>query len=288
MRGIRILLLCSIAAAATYSLAADMTVPQRAVAGDKISIETSGNGEATAVLIAPSHIVSKPVVLGKALEFAGDDLADAGQYTLVLMGDSGEIAKSFVVSPGSPAHLSFVTHPSRAPVAQKAGITGAVYVFDAYNNLISKSLVVNFKLSGTQAGTVERQVSSRNGVASVSLDSPAREGPDKFEAATDGVQTTRMVRVVADEPCTLEIRAEPLNKGRIRVQTAPVKDCSGNLVPDGTVVTFTGWDEQGRSTVDVSVKKGIAQVDLPARGEIRISAASGVALGKEIRLRATP
>lgn len=288
MRGIRILLLCSIAAAATYSLAADMTVPQRAVAGDKISIETSGNGEATAVLISPSHIVSKPVVLGKALEFAGDDLADAGQYTLLLTSNDGEIAKNFVVSPGSPAHLSFVTHPSRAPVAQKAGITGAVYVFDAYNNLISKSLIVNFKLSGAQAGTVERQVSSRNGVASVSLDSPAREGPVKFEATTGGVQTTRMVRVVADEPCTLEIRAEPLNKGRIRVQTAPVKDCSGNLVPDGTVVTFTGWDEQGRSTVDVSVKKGIAQVDLPARGEMRISAASGVALGKQIRLRATP
>lgn len=288
MRGIRILLLCSIAAAATYSLAADMTVPQRAVTGDKISIETSGNGEATAVLIAPSHIVSKPVVLGKALEFAGDDLADAGQYTLLLTSNDGEIAKNFVVSPGSPAHLSFVTHPSRAPVAQKAGITGAVYVFDAYNNLISKSLIVNFKLSGAQAGTVERQVSSRNGVASVSLDSPAREGPVKFEATTGGVQTTRMVRVVADEPCTLEIRAEPLNKGRIRVQTAPVKDCSGNLVPDGTVVTFTGWDEQGRSTVDVSVKKGIAQVDLPARGEMRISAASGVALGKQIRLRATP
>lgn len=287
MREIRIFFLCFIAIA-TCSFAADMTVLQHPVAGDKISIETSGNGDATAVLIAPSHIVTKPVVLGKALEFAGDDLADAGQYTLVLTSNDGEIAKTFVVSPGSPAHLSFVTHPSRAPVAQKGGITGAAYVFDAYNNLISKSLVVNFKLSGAQTGTVERQVTSRNGVASVSLDSPAREGPVKFEAASAGVQTTRMVRVVADEPCTLQIHAEPLNKGRIRVQTAPVKDCSGNLVPDGTVVTFTGWDDHGRSTVDVSVKKGIAQVDLPARGEVRISAASGVALGKEIRLRTAP
>src|SRR5690349_1740641 len=162
MREMRTFLLCFITAIATCSFAADMTVPPRAVAGDKIAIDTSGNGEATAVLIAPSHIVSKPVVLGKALEFAGDDLADAGQYTLVLTSNDGEVAKSFVVSPGSPARLSFVTHPSRAPVAQKAGITGAVYVFDGYNNLISKSLVVNFKLSGAQAGTVERQVTSRN------------------------------------------------------------------------------------------------------------------------------
>jgi hypothetical protein len=264
-----------------------MIIPERAVAGGKISIETSGSGGATAVLIAPSHLLSKSIVLGRAFDLAGDDLADAGQYTLILTSDDGEIAKTFFVSPGPPAHLSFVTHPSRAPVAQKAGITGAAYAFDTYDNLISQPLLVDFKLSGAQ-GTIERQVSSRSGVASVSLDSPAKEGLLRFEAATGGVRTTRVVRVVADEPCTLQIHAEPLKSGKIRVQTAPVKDCSGNLVPDGTVVTFTGWDNQGRTTVDVSVKKGIAQVDLPATGEVRISAASGVALGRQIRLRATP
>ncbi|HEU5233105.1 MAG TPA: hypothetical protein VFU50_09610 [Terriglobales bacterium] len=288
MRKLRTALLACIVGTANWALAADMIVPQRAVAGDKISIETSGSGDATALLVAPSHLVSKSIVLGRTFELAGDDLADAGEYTLILTSGAGEIAKKFFVSPGPPAHLSFVTHPSRAPVAQKSGITGAVYAFDSYDNLISQSLVVDFKLSGAQAGTIDRQASSRSGVASVSLDSPAKEGLLRFEAATGGVRTTRVVRVVADEPCTLQIHAEPLNSGRIRVQTAPVKDCSGNLVPDGTVVTFTGWDKQGRTTVDVSVKKGIAQVDLPASGEVRISAASGVALGKEIRLRAAP
>jgi hypothetical protein len=288
MRKLRTVLLACIIGTANRALAADMVVPQHAVAGDKISIETSGSGEATAVLVAPSHLVSKSIVLGRTFELAGDDVADAGQYTLILTNGDEEVAKKFFVSPGPPAHLSFVTHPSRAPVAQKAGITGAVYAFDTYDNLISQSLIVDFKLSGAQAGAIERQVSSRSGVASVSLDSPEKEGPLRFEATTGGVRTTRIVRVVADEPCTLQIHAEPLNNGRIRVQTAPVKDCSGNIVPDGTVVTFTGWDNQGRTTVDVSVKKGIAQVDLPARGEVRISAASGVALGKEIRLRAAP
>jgi len=288
MRQMRSVLLACIVGIANWSFAADMIFPERAVAGGKISIETSGSGAATAVLIAPSHVVSKSIVLGRTFELAGDDLADAGQYTLILTSDDGEIAKAFFVSPGPPAHLSFVTHPSRAPVAQKAGITGAAYAFDTYDNLISQPLLVDFKLSGAQAGTIERQVSSRSGVASVNLDSPAREGLLRFDAATGGVRTTRIVRVVADEPCTLQIHAEPLKSGRVRVQTDPVKDCSGNLVPDGTVVTFTGWDNQGRTTVDVSVKKGIAQVDLPSTGEVRISAASGVALGKQIRLRATP
>jgi len=288
MRKIRTVVLVCIAVTANWGFAADMIVPQGAVAGGKISIETSGTGEGTAVLIAPSHLLSKSIVLGRTFELAGDDLADAGQYTLILTSGDGEIAKKFFVSPGPPAHLSFVTHPSRAPVAQTASITGAVYAFDSYDNLISQALVVDFKLSGPQAGTIERQVSSRSGVASVTLDSPAKEGLLRFEAATGGVRTARIVRVVADEPCTLQIHAETLNSGRVRVQTAPVRDCSGNLVPDGTVVTFTGWDKQGRTTVDASVKKGIAQVDLPARGEVRISAASGVALGKEIRLRTTP
>lgn len=268
--------------------AADITVPRQSIAGQKISVETSGTGDAVAVLVAPSHIVSKSIVLGKSFDLSGDDLSDAGRYTLVLTTAGGEISKSFVVLPGSPTHVSFVAHPSRAPVAQKGGITGAAYLFDAYNNLIPQPSVVNFKLSGAQAETLQRQVISKNGVAAVNMDSPPREGPITFQATSGAVQATRVIRVVADEPCTLQIHADLVNAASVRVRTDPVKDCSGNLVPDGTLVTFTGWDAQGRSTIDTSVKKGIAQASLPAKGEMRVSAASGVALGKEIKLRTTP
>ena len=270
------------------AFATDMTVPRQSVAGSKVSVQTSGTGDAVAVLVAPGHIVAKPIVLGKPFDLSGDDLADAGQYTLILTTSSGEISKSFVIVPSSPAHLSFVAHPSRAPVAQKGRITGTAYIFDAYNNLVPRSVTVDFKLSGTQTGTVERRVFSSNGVAAVSMDSPAREGPFAFQATSGAVQSTRRIRVVADEPCTLQIHAAAVNTGLVRVRTDPVKDCSGNLVPDGTLVTFTQWDAKGRSTIETSIKKGIAQADLPAKGEIRISAASGVALGKEIRLRAMP
>lgn len=264
--------------------AADMTVPANAIPGSKLSIATSGSGDATALVIGPSHIVSKKVVLGQPLDLSEDDLADAGRYILILEAGDANVSKSFVVLAGKVAHLSFVTHPSRAPVAQKSGINGTVYAFDAYNNLISTPMTVDFKLSGSKAGSIERQVASRNGIASISLDSPRLEGPLRFEAASGGVSATQVVRVVADEPCTLRIHAAPVSRG-IRVETDPVKDCSGNPVPDGTLVTFTEWDAEGRSTVDASVKKGIATVELPAKGEVRISAASGVALGNEIRLR---
>ena len=268
-------------------LAADISVPHDAIAGSKLSIETSGSGDATALVIGPSHIVSKKIVLGRPIDLTGEDLADAGHYILILETADGKTTKSFMVLAGKPAHLSFVTHPSRAPVAQKDGINGTVYAFDAYNNLISTSMTVDFKLYGAKAGKIERQVVGKNGAAAVSMDSPRSEGPLTFQASSEGVSATRVVRVVADEPCTLRIHASPVSKG-IRVETDPVKDCSGNPVPDGTLVTFTEWDAQGRTTVDASVKKGIALADLPASGEVRVSAASGVALGNEIKLRATP
>jgi hypothetical protein len=266
---------------------ADMTVPQEAIAGATVDIQTSGTGEATAVIVGPSHIVAKKITLGQQLELSGDDVADAGRYIVILTGGGTETSKSFSVLPAKPARLGFVAHPSRAPVSQKDGITGAVYAFDAYNNLVLEPVTVDFRLSEKQGQPLDRRVVSKNGVAAVAMDSPSREGAVEFQAAAGGVLASRVVRVVADEPCTLRIHAEPQGGG-VRVQTDPVKDCSGNLVPDGTLVTFTEWDAQGRSTVDASVKKGIAQANLPAKGEVRISAASGVALGNEVKLRSTP
>lgn len=266
------------------AIGSDFTLPHESVAGETLSIETSGSGNANILVVGPGHIVSRQIVLGKPFELTGEDIADAGHYLVILSAGDAEVSKSFIVSPAKPAHLSFVAHPSRAPVAQKNEITGTVYAFDAYNNLIPTSMTVNFRLSGSKAGTLERQVESRNGVAAVSMDSPRLEGSLSFQAATGEVHATRIVRVVADEPCTLQIHGMPASKG-VKVQTDPVKDCSGNPVPDGTLVTFTAWDAQGRSTVDASVKKGIATVELPTSGKVRVSAASGVALGKEIQLR---
>ena len=47
---------------------------------------------------------------------------------------------SFDVLPANqPDSLSFLAKPSRLPVGLHDGITGAVYVFDAYHNLIDSS-----------------------------------------------------------------------------------------------------------------------------------------------------
>jgi len=63
-----------------------------------------------------------------------------------------------------------------------------------------------------------------------------------------------------------------------------VRDCSGNPVPDGTIVTFTAKDGHEVSFVDAPVKQDIARATMVAKGPVVISAASGVATGNELRL----
>jgi len=61
-----------------------------------------------------------------------------------------------------------------------------------------------------------------------------------------------------------------------------VRDCNGNAVLDGTIVTFTENCNGTQSTVDVPVKHGIAEVQMAAISGAVISVASGVALGNQI------
>jgi hypothetical protein len=77
------------------------------------------------------------------------------------------------------------------------------------------------------------------------------------------------------------MRVRPVGQ-QLEVETDPVRDCGGNAVPDGTIVTFTENYGGTQSTVDVPLKHGIAQVEMPAHSGARISVASGVVLGNEI------
>ena len=90
---------------------------------------------------------------------------------------------------------------------------------------------------------------------------------------------------VASDPCNLRIKAQRTAKS-ILVETEPVRDCSGNAVPDGTIVTFTATDPAGKSTVDMPVKQGVARAQLLASGSAVISVASGVVMGNQLRLGA--
>ena len=107
-------------------------------------------------------------------------------------------------------------------------------------------------------------------------------GEIHFVANAGDARTNRVVQQVAAEPCNIRMRAQRGNNGAIEVVTDPIRDCSGNAVPDGTIVTFTAVDSNGRSTVDSRIKRGIAQAELPASSSALISVAAGVVMGNEI------
>jgi hypothetical protein len=93
----------------------------------------------------------------------------------------------------------------------------------------------------------------------------------------------RVVQQVAADPCSIRMKASRAPDGNILVETAPIEDCSGNAVPDGTIVTFTSVDAAGRSTVDARIKRGFARAELPPSRSATLSVAAGVVMGNEVK-----
>lgn len=260
-----------------------LRLPRSIEAGSAFSIQNAGSGEATLYIVGPGEVLKRTVQLGTPTYFPAGSLYNAGHYVVILAQKAGTNTGSFNVTPMSaPASLSFLAKPSRLPVALRDGITGAVYVFDAYHNLIATPTPVSFELSGP-SGAVQKQVeTTRSGAAWTQMDSTSQQGNSKFVARAGDVSSTSIIRQVPGDPCDLKMSAQPSGQ-QLDLQTAPVRDCSGNAVPDGTIVTFTETYPGGQSTVDVPLKRGIAEVKMPAHSGATFTVASGVVLGNQIR-----
>jgi hypothetical protein len=265
-----------------HAQSASMTLPKQVKAGSPFSIQTTGSGKAVLYIVGFGQVVRRELQLGQTTSFSAEDMHDAGHYVAVLIGQSSTDNGAFDVVPASqPANLSFLAKPSRLPVSLHDGISGAVYVFDAYQNLITAPTPVSFQLSGTSGITQTRTAETREGRAWTQMDSAAKEGAAHFAVHVGDISSTRIIQQVPGDPCALRMSARPSGQ-KIELQTEPLRDCSGNAVPDGTVVTFTEAYDGKLTTVDVPLKRGIAQAELPAYNGAKISAATGVVLGNEI------
>jgi hypothetical protein len=266
-----------------HAQSTSMTLPVQVTAGTAFSIQTSGSGKAVLYIVGFGQVVRRDVQLGEAVSFAADDLHNAGHYVAAMVSPTSTDTGAFDVTPAAQvANLSFLAKPSRLPVNLHNGISGAVYVFDAYQNLITRPMPVSFQLSGTSGATEKRTAETRDGRAWTQLDSAAKEGAAHFTAQAGDIASTRIIQQVPGDPCALRMSARPAGQ-KIELQTDPLRDCSGNAVPDGTVVTFTETYDGRQTTVDVPLKRGIAQAEIPAYNGAKISAATGVVLGNEIR-----
>lgn len=273
-----------IAAPSVFAQSGSLTLPQTIEAGSALSIPSSGSGKATLYIVGLGQVLKREVELGQTVTFPSGTLYSAGHYITALVKENAATESgSFDVVPAKkPADVTFLARPSRLPVGLHGGITGAAYVFDSYHNLITSPAQVSFELSSPKGTNQTRTVATRDGAAWTEMDSTAQQGADKFVARVGDVSSMRIIGQVPGDPCSLKMSAHPAGQ-QIQLQTEPVRDCSGNAVPDGTIVTFTETYDGGESTVDVPLKRGMAEVKMPARPGARISVASGVVLGNEIR-----
>ena len=260
--------------------AAQINVPASVVAGSGLSIPTTGRGEATLYVVGPGTAIKRKTQLGQDIQLSPDDLKNAGRYVISLEGSG---SATFFVTAGPVSSITFLARPSRVPANTPNVISGTVFVFDKYDNLVEQPARVTFDLS-SNGGSVTRTETTKGGVAYVRLDSSKKEGPAQFVASSGDASASRVVQEVASDPCKIRMRAQP-DKNGILVQTDPILDCSGNPVPDGTIVTFTLMDAQGKSTVDARIKRGVAEAQLPSSHGATISVASGVVVGNEIQWR---
>ena len=275
-----------ILAAAPLALAqtGGLRLPKTVEAGSAFSIQSSGSGTAFLYIVGPGQVLRRDVQLGETTFFAPGDLHNAGRYLAVLVGGSSTENGAFdVTAAHQPMVLSFLAKPSRLPVDLHDGISGVVYAFDAFQNLVLVPTQVSFQLTSVTGAEQMRTALTRNGVAWTKMNSAAQEGVAKFVARVGDATSTRVIQQVPGNPCHLRMSVRPSGQ-RLAVETEPVRDCNGNALPDGTIVTFTETYSEGESTVDVPLKRGVARTDMPAYSGAKVSVATGVFIGNEIHL----
>lgn len=256
---------------------AQMQVTGSLQAGMGATLQTPGSGSTTLYLFGPGG-VSKRTVQRSTIALSADELKTAGRYTAIL----DDSSTSFFVSPAQPETISFIARPSRVPAAANGAVLGSAFLLDRFHNLVLAPTPVRFQLAVEGTAGEQRDVIAKNGVAWVQLNSGRRSGPAQFIASSGEIHVRRVVQQVAADPCSIRMTAMRAPDGNIQVETAPIQDCSGNAVPDGTIVTFTSTDAAGRSTVDARIKRGFARAELPASPSATLSVAAGVVLGNEI------
>jgi hypothetical protein len=267
-----------------WASAAELHVPAVVEAGQAFSIplKDAGSGQATFYLLGPDHVVKLTVSLGSDLQIQSSDVRTAGRYQVILCDAASSCTSAtFEVKAAQPAHLSFFLHPSRVPVSTPDSIDATAFVFDQYFNLVLTPAAVDFGITPASGTGFSREVSTRRGVAWMRMDSTPHEGRVQVTAVLGKVDEARVIQQVAAEACGLRMKATA-SGSMVTLETDPVRDCSGNALPDGTVVSFTKVDKDGKSTVDTPIKKGVARVQFSVHGRALISVACGVMLGNEV------
>jgi adhesin/invasin len=139
-------------------------------------------------------------------------------------------------TPGPPANLALAAAPSTLPVDDLSTLTAAAT--DQFGNLVAGSVIVSFT---TSFGTLsDNSATTVNGVATATLSSTL-PGTAVVTATVGSLSATALVTFTPGAPANLSLIAAPsaLQVGNLSALTATATDQFGNLVADGTPVSFS-------------------------------------------------
>lgn len=259
--------------------------PASVTAGETVSVPSSGSGAATFYLIGPGHVDRRKIQAGDNIQLTSEEVATSGTYQAIICTEAEQdcVSASFYVVPSRGKEIVFLVHPSRVAVGQANAISAVAVVVDRFQNLTLQPESLIFRATTNESVVSSPPQETRNGIAWTRLNSGLKDGTVEISASVGELSERRVVQQVAAEPCHLQVSAEKKGE-QIELQTETVRDCRGNPVPDGTIVTFTKVDKLGRSTVDAPIKKGIARTEMAFAGPATISVTSGVVAGNDIQM----
>ncbi len=245
------------------------------------AFQRSGSGKATLYLVGPGHGDRSARCSSVRTSNSAPTICKMPATTRLVI---GEDSATFFVTAGPVSSIAFLARPSRVPANTPNVISGTAFLFDKYQNLVLQPQPVKFELT-VNGQTVEphRNLEGWGGLRQAGFLQERRSGAvrrlqrQRFCSARGAAGRVRSLQHPHD--------ARSLTRTASWYGLIPIHDCAGNPVPDGTIVTFTSIDSQGKSTVDARIKQGIAQAQLPASNDATISVASGVVVGNEIQWR---
>jgi len=264
----------------------DLRAPSNATAGKDIPISTSGHGSATFYLVGPSRALKRTIQLGQEITISGNDVTVSGLYQAIACGSTCAHT-TFQVTPSAPARLSFFLHPSRVPVSSGSAINATAFVFDRFHNTVLKPAKVDYRVSLPDGPTMTRIGQTTRGITWFEMGSTPKQGRLEIIASIGETAEPRIIQQVASDACGLRMTATPAGR-YVKLETSAIRDCAGNPLADGTIVSFTKTDDAGRSTIDTPIKKDKATAQFELNGRARLSVACGVALGNELEAGGRP
>ena len=185
--------------------AADMRLPDKAVAGQSVAIGTSGSGEATLYVVGPGTAIKRQIKLGDDVQLKGEELRNSGYYQIAIKGGA-DVSKELYVAPAAAEKINFLARPSRVPVGQPKVIAGTAFVFDQFENLVTAPTPVTFELSVPGAPAKVERLTAKNGVSYLQTGSGTKAGPGQFTVRVGDNSVRRVVEETASEPCNLRFK----------------------------------------------------------------------------------